>query len=174
MSNTVSRRYLPTIIGLFIALGLPFIFSLYLSSVREQSATPSKVIQAMVREWGITILLLLIILLWERQSLSSIGIRKMEWHDVLWAIGGFLLGAVSFIITTPLVGLLGLVEIGSGLRYCIITFLKVTLYIPKGCNPCEGSRTETCATRNMSQTTGLGVTKTCATRNMSQTTGLER
>jgi len=43
------------------------------------------------------------------------------------------------------------VKIGSGLRYCIITFLKVTLYIPKGCDPCEGSRTETCATRNMSQ-----------------------
>ena len=69
----------------------------------------------MVREVGITILLLLIILLWERQSLSSIGIRKMEWQDVLWAIGGFLLGAVSFIITTPLVSLLGLGTTGSGI-----------------------------------------------------------
>lgn len=134
MSTIVKKRYLPSIVGLFVALGLPFTFSLYLGTVRDHLEDHARVIQALAREWGIVIILLLLIVFWERQSLSSIGIRRMSWQDALWALGGFLLGAVSFIITGPIVGMLGLGTTASGITVLAQTpvALRVAIVLTAG------------------------------------------
>lgn len=133
---TNARRYLPTILGLFIALGLPVILSLYWGSVRDQLADPSRVVLVLAREWGIALLLLAVILFWEHQPLSSIGFRKMSWRDALWGIAGFLLGALTFIITTPIVqafnlgttggGIAQLATVPLGLRVAIVLTAGIT------------------------------------------------
>lgn len=109
------RRHLPTIIGLFVALGLPFILMLYLGSVRVPVADTSRVILSLARAWGSTIALLILVLFWERQSLSSIGTRKMSGKDALWGLAGFLLGVLTFMITTPLIKAINLSAVESGI-----------------------------------------------------------
>ena len=109
------RRYLPTIAGLLLVFGLPFLFNLYLGSARESLSEPSTVLQTIGREWGITILLLLVILFWERQPLSSIGLWKMDWKDALLGVGGFILGSFVFVATIPLLERLNLGTTGAGI-----------------------------------------------------------
>ncbi|RME84314.1 MAG: CPBP family intramembrane metalloprotease [Caldilineae bacterium] len=109
-----SRRF-PIFVGLVIALVLPFIFSYYLGSVREHVDEADKVVGALAREWGITFLLLLLIWKWERRPLRSIGVGRMNRGDVMAALGGFVLGALAFAITTPLVSSLGLGSTGAGI-----------------------------------------------------------
>lgn len=130
------RHHVPVIVGLFVALGLPFVFSVYLGSVRDQLADPSRVVQAIGREWGIALLLLAVILFWERRPLSSIGLRKMSWRDALWGVAGFVLGGFTFIITTPVVqafnlgttggGIAQLATIPIGLRVAIVLTAAIT------------------------------------------------
>jgi membrane protease YdiL (CAAX protease family) len=108
-------KYLSSIVGLFIAFILPFAFSLCLRVAHYQFTDTSRYVLSMVRLWSVTLLLLAVILLWERQSLSSIGIRKTTWNDVLWGFVGFLLGALVFGITTPVIKALHLTGTESGI-----------------------------------------------------------
>ena len=103
------KQQIATFVGLFVALGLPFVINglgLLLGVRREDLLRPSGLL--MIEEWAVTIVLLAIIFLWEKQSLASIGIKKMSWQDVLWGVVGFVIGAFSFILTGPVVNALGL------------------------------------------------------------------
>lgn len=68
-----------------------------------------------MEEWAVALILLAIVFLWERQSLASIGIKKMSWRDVLWGVIGFIVGAFSFILTIPVVNALGLGATSGGI-----------------------------------------------------------
>lgn len=74
-----TKRWLPTVIGLVIALIVPFAFSFYTGSVREHLADPPKVILALVAEWIPALALLALVLFWERKPLRSIGLRLGSW-----------------------------------------------------------------------------------------------
>lgn len=73
-----------TFVGLFVALGLPFILDLLIGRSPEDLAIPSRVVIAIVEEWMVALALLSIVLFWERQSLGSIGIGKMSGRDWVW------------------------------------------------------------------------------------------
>jgi uncharacterized protein len=49
----------------------------------------------LVFKWIRAIALILLVILWEREPLSSIGLRKMSWSDALSVLGGFLLVFVT-------------------------------------------------------------------------------
>lgn len=103
--------------GLFVALGLPFILDLFISSGPAQLADVSQAILFIAKEWGVALLLLAVVLLWERQSLTSIGFRKMSWRDMAWAFGGLVVGVLSFGLTIPLVQALNLETTEGGLKH---------------------------------------------------------
>lgn len=102
------KQKIVTFAGLFVALGLPFVLDLLLGRRPEDLTIPSRTLLFIAEEWILALTLLGIVLLWERQSLASIGIKKLSWRDFLWGVGGFVVGAFSFILTMPLVHALGL------------------------------------------------------------------
>lgn len=113
-----NSRQVSTVVGLSVALGLPFVLSglgLLLGRGREDGLTPSRAGLLLVQEWAVTLVLLVIVLVWERQSLASIGIKKMSWQDVWWGVIGFIVGALSFILTVPVVKALGLGTTSGGI-----------------------------------------------------------
>ena len=104
-----------TFIGLFIALGLPFILDLLIGKRPDDLAIPGRAALSAAEEWFVALILLGLVLLWEKQPLTSIGIKKMSWGDVLWAVTGFIIGAISFILTTPLINALSLGTTSGGI-----------------------------------------------------------
>ena len=68
--------------GLFVALVLPFLLDLVAGKRPSDLSSQARVIVAIVEEWALVGLLLGVILLWERQGLATIGIKKMSGRDV--------------------------------------------------------------------------------------------
>jgi len=130
------RQQVGTFVGLFVALGLPFILDLLLGKRPEDLAIPSRVVMQIVTEWVVTLMLIFIVLLWERQSLGSIGLGKMSGRDLLWGVGGFVVGALSFILTSPIVsainlgtttgGIMQLAQVPIGLRIALLLTAGIT------------------------------------------------
>ena len=120
--------------GLFVALGLPFIFDMLLGKRPEDMAIPSKVFLAIVEEWFLVAVLLIIVVFWERRPIDSIGIRKMTGRDILWGVIGFLIGALSFILTMPLVQGLGLETTSAGIGQLarVPIFLRIAVVFTAG------------------------------------------
>ncbi len=112
------KRQTATFAGLFVALGLPFIIYMLnlLFGVRHGDLlTSSRAGLLIAEEWAAALILLAIVFLWEKQSWASIGIKKMSWQDILWAVVGFVVGAFSFILTNPVVTALGLGTTSGGI-----------------------------------------------------------
>ncbi len=63
--------------------------------------------------WLAVVLVLAIVLLWERQPLGSIGLRRMTWRDGLWGLAAFVVGILTFVITNPLIRALHLTTTGG-------------------------------------------------------------
>lgn len=112
MSN---KQKVATFVGLFIALGMPFVLDLLLGKRPEDLAIPSRAIVFVVEEWVLALALLGVVLFWEKQPLASIGIKKVTWRDVLWGLVGFIIGALTFVLTAPLVNALGLGTTSAGI-----------------------------------------------------------
>ena len=111
----VKRQPVVTFVGLFAALGLPFVLDLLFGKRPEDLAIPSRVVFTIAEEWALVFVLLCIVLFWERQSLISIGIKRMSGRDLLWGVVGFVVGALSFILTTPIVNALDLGTTSGGI-----------------------------------------------------------
>ncbi len=112
---SVKQQKTVTFVGLFIALGLPFVLDLFLGKSPDDLADPSRVVIVIIEEWFIALILLALIFFWERKSFASIGLGKMTGKDLLWGVGGFFAGVVSFIVTIPLVNALGLGTTSEGI-----------------------------------------------------------
>ena len=128
------RQRIATFVGLFVALGMPFVLDLLLRKRPGDMAIPSRVILSIAEEWILVLILLGIVFFWERQSPESIGIKKMSGRDVLWGIVGFIVGALSFIFTMPIVHALGLETTSAGIAQLaqIPIFLRVAVVITAG------------------------------------------
>jgi len=59
-------------------------------------------------DWVFALGLLALVRYWERLPLSSIGLRRPSGRDLLWGVVGFVLGAITFVFTGPLVQALNL------------------------------------------------------------------
>jgi membrane protease YdiL (CAAX protease family) len=111
----LKRPSLATLVGLFVALGLPFVLTLLFGGRSEGLWNPSRVILTIAEEWAVTLILLGVVFFWERRTLASIGVKRMTGRDVLWGGVGFVVGALSFIFTSPLVNALGLGTTSGGI-----------------------------------------------------------
>jgi len=133
--NKHLRRYLPIIIGLFVALVFSFASNLYLGWGKEILTDHLRLIMGLVEQWLIVIFLLALILFLEHQTLSSIGIKKMSKRDVFWGVLGFLVGSACFLITTPIISALNLTASNSGAAQIISTVpfsLRVAMVLTAG------------------------------------------
>ncbi|HXF86240.1 MAG TPA: type II CAAX endopeptidase family protein [Anaerolineales bacterium] len=128
------KQHLLTFTGLFIALGLPFVLDLLLSKRLENVAFSSQAIFSILKDWILVFVLAGIIIFGERQPLASIGIKKMSWRDVLWGILGFMIGALSFVLTAPLVSALGLGTTSGGISQLAQTpiLLRIGIVLTAG------------------------------------------
>lgn len=117
MSETF-RRLLPSIVGILIALGGAILLRQALRPVLAPLDPDLRVLIQLGVKWVITLILLGIVLFWERESfpLHSIGIRRMNRQDVLWAIVGFLIAGALISGTIPLLKALGLGTTEAGVR----------------------------------------------------------
>lgn len=114
--NEKLRRYLPSVVGIVIALGAAILLRQALRPVYVPLDMDLRVLFQLGIKWIITFILLAIVLLWEREPLSSIGIRRMNRQDVLWALFGFLIAGVLISGTIPLLRSLGLGTTEAGIR----------------------------------------------------------
>ncbi|RME42076.1 MAG: CPBP family intramembrane metalloprotease, partial [Chloroflexi bacterium] len=62
----------------------------------------------LLADWAFALAILALVRFWERLPLSSIGMRQVTRRDLLWGVVGFMAGAVTFVITGPIVQALGL------------------------------------------------------------------
>ncbi len=104
-----------TLAGLALALGGAPLLGLLLGAARPSPEGIGRFIQTVVGDWALALILLALVLFWERLPLASIGLRRPAWRDLAWGLLGFLLGALAFALTTPLVQALGLGNTGTGL-----------------------------------------------------------
>jgi len=134
-TSPTTVKGLPSTVGLLVSLGSIPAFNLLLGSVHESLLTdPSRIKELLFIEWILTIILFLIILRWERVSLSSIGIKKTSKGDIIWGMVGFLVGVLSFIITAPIVVGLGLDTTGVGIERLtsIPILMRITIVLTAG------------------------------------------
>lgn len=110
LSNPVA-----TAAGLFIAIVVSnAFFFVWNSRHPESEQDPSDALGAFVPmaiTWAITLLLLLVVVLWERQGLASIGLGEPKLTDLWWGLAGFAVGGVLFLLTKPLITALGLADV---------------------------------------------------------------
>lgn len=130
----VKRPSPATLVGLFVALGLPYVLTLLLGGRSEGLWNPSRVILTIAKEWGVTLILLGIVFFWEHRTLASIGLKRMTGRDALWGVVGFVIGALTFIFTLPLVNALGLGTTSEGIAQLAQTpiALRVAIVITAG------------------------------------------
>jgi uncharacterized protein len=97
---------LATGVGLAVALGWPFLFFGHgvesLSNLGQDGGV-------LVKEWGFTVVVLAIVLFWERKPLTSIGLRWPNWVD----FGAMVAAFFATIVASSLVA--SLTEHGSNL-----------------------------------------------------------
>jgi len=110
------RHNIPTVVGLGFLVGANLFLFSQRSILREMPPT-QRILAQLIFAWIVTLFLLVLVVLWERKPLSSIGIRRMSRKDVLWAVVGFLLGGVIIMGTMPLVQRLGLSSTENGVRH---------------------------------------------------------
>lgn len=81
--------------------------------------------------WGITLLLLLIVLFWEQAGLESIGIGRPMLSHVWWGLAGFILGGAIFLLTKPVMAALGLADVQeSGIAATELTAWPLSIALP--------------------------------------------
>jgi membrane protease YdiL (CAAX protease family) len=94
------------VLGLGVALIFPPIKKLLLEVWPLEFRV--RVAMDLAASWAATFLILGLVVAWERRPLASIGFRSAGWRGLLLGVAGFLLGALLFIATAPLVLALGL------------------------------------------------------------------
>lgn len=100
-----------TVIGLLLALAVPLVASTgVLREVLIRYAPEDSLNYHLLREaffWGLTILVLLVLTIGERQPLSAIGLKRLGGATILWALVGFALAFLSYPVGQYLVKLVG-------------------------------------------------------------------
>ncbi|WP_313692927.1 CPBP family intramembrane glutamic endopeptidase [Halorarum halobium] len=105
-----------TLVGLVIALcGLSVLQALG-SAVLPGGEFRQLVVNDLGVKWFVTGLLVALVLYWEGRGLDSIGLGGLGWRDVAAAVLVFVLGAASYVVTTPLLAALGFETTVSGIE----------------------------------------------------------
>lgn len=133
-SQSPEMRRQATAVGLFVALGLPFLVDIATGRSAEDLSQPSRIVLMISLEWFIALVLVAIVLFWERQPLGSIGIRMPARKDITLAFLAFIVGALTFVVTAPVVQALGLQTTSPGIeRLAQVPFiLRVAIVLTAG------------------------------------------
>lgn len=123
---------LPSIVGLALALGWPFVFLAFSHAGPSNIADPSQDVAVLVREWSVSGAVLAIILFWERLPLASVGLKIPRLADIGWMlmmivvtfVGNGVAMALGSILTnghtTSAAGVFaGVVAIPIGMRFAL-------------------------------------------------------
>jgi len=70
---STKQQRIATFVGLFIALGLPFLLDLAFGKHPEDMAIPSRMLLTIAEKWALALVLLSIVFFWEHQSPGSIN-----------------------------------------------------------------------------------------------------
>lgn len=90
---------LPTLIGLCFALGGPMLLANF---GNQLSRNPDSLVSKILQQITLSMLLIIvlgIVVFWEQQSLSSIGLHSLRWQSILW---GLIFGSFLVFIYSPL------------------------------------------------------------------------
>lgn len=116
MSDRVaSDDRLPTLVGLAAALGGVVLVEAAVGLRLGGDGVVPLVVRDVLVKWALAAAVVGVVLRWERRPLASFGATGMGWRDVASAVAVFLLGAVSYPFTTPLVESLGLETATTGI-----------------------------------------------------------
>jgi len=104
MKLQIKQITLPNLIGLVLSLLMPLV----LSFVFGGEWNIKRMLFIIIGQITLTIILLMIVFFWEREKWNSIGLKRMSAKDVIWGITGFFLGVLSFMISQPILKIMGL------------------------------------------------------------------
>jgi membrane protease YdiL (CAAX protease family) len=104
------RKDIPTIVGLIFVLTWQLVLPTIDPVLAALHASP---FFGNLREWAAGLLVLALILWWERLPLSSIGWRAISRRDLLWAVAAFLIGSLLIFATNKMMVALHLPNMGQ-------------------------------------------------------------
>ncbi len=103
-----------TWLGLFLSLAASPLLGLLLGQARAGGGeTP--IAATLLTDWGLALALLALVRWGERLPPASIGWQRPTWQDVGWGTLGFLIGALLFACTAPLLQAVGLGNTNAGI-----------------------------------------------------------
>lgn len=105
-----------TLVGLAIALTGLTLVQWLLSTLGVSGTFEQLVVNDLLVKWVVATVLLALVVFWERRGLASIGVDRLGWVDVVAAVGVFLAGAASYVVTTPLLESLGVETTVTGIE----------------------------------------------------------
>lgn len=123
---------LPIIVGLIVSIILNFFINLYLGLNPKVVDYDFRIISGQISSWIIVIILLFIVLFWEKNSLKSIGIKKINAKDFIWGFLALILGFVILFVSDFLINSLGLLGQGNervhllSIPYYLRIFMVIT------------------------------------------------
>ncbi len=122
-----------TLVGLCLALLAPVLINPLFRLVEDALI---RRLALLLVQWLLTLLILALVLFWERLPLTSIGLKRPSGKDLLWGFLGFIIGAITFILTSPLVqalnlttttpGIHELAQLSLGMRLAIVVTAGIT------------------------------------------------
>ena len=115
-NQTEGGGIFPVILGLAVALGGVPVVEFFASILFDDTDLTALVIRDLLVKWILAGFVIGIVVFVEKRSVSSIGVGKIGWKDVGGAVLVFVLGAVSYPFTTPLIESLGLETTVGGLE----------------------------------------------------------
>ena len=107
-NNTGKNSYFPIIVGLLISLVGNFLFYLYISLNPNNFDYYLRITFVQISNWIIVIILVTIVLFWEKNSLSSLGLIKIKVKDLKWIFIVLILGLILFFISEYLINSINL------------------------------------------------------------------
>jgi len=90
MESPRATPVVPSIVGLVVALGWPFLFILLAQGAQEGLGARQDLL-LLLKEWVAALIVLGILSYWERRSITSVGMRRPKWSDVGAGVGVFIL-----------------------------------------------------------------------------------
>lgn len=104
-------NFLPSVIGICVALGAPILLASFGDKIYSNSnSLIGKVLQQIILVI-ILFIVVVIVVFWEQQPLSSLGLHSLRWQSILWGLifAGFLIFIYSpcLIWTIQKLGLTG-------------------------------------------------------------------
>ncbi|HXG01618.1 MAG TPA: type II CAAX endopeptidase family protein [Bacteroidota bacterium] len=107
---------MPHVAGIVIALSAAIVLRAMLQPHLPALEPDERILIQLAAKWTVTLVLVGIVLLWEREPLHSIGLRRLSRDDALWAFVGFVIAGVIISATIPLLKSVGLGTTEAGVR----------------------------------------------------------